>query len=384
MSKFRSIPYAVLTGSLLLSGGAYAQSMYGIDQRQDNQQDRIEQGIRSGQITRSEAARLEQGERAIDRAQARARADGVVTQQERARIERMTDRESRDIYRQSHDSQQSWDRGQNWGRTDGRSDGWHDRDGRQNGWSRNNGPSNGGWGQNNGQHDGWGRNDGQHNSWDGNRAGIERRDARQDQRINNGVRDGSLTHGEANRLERGQDHVNRYEARARSDGVVTPNERGRIDQMQNNESRRIYDARHNDRTASSTPATGTQPAQGWSNGGGQRQQTGATTPAAGQPPVTGTQPSRSWGNGGGQRQQAGAMTPAAGQPPVSGTQPSHNWGNGGWRTQQASAAPTTPRPQQASAAPTAPRMQQASVAPATPRPTFTRASSPSGSRSPGR
>src|SRR6185369_4632383 len=95
MSKFRSIPYAVLSGSLLVGGSAYAQSMYSIDQRQDYQQNRIEQGIQSGQITRSEAYRLEQGERAIDRAQARARADCVVTQQERARIDRMTDREGR-------------------------------------------------------------------------------------------------------------------------------------------------------------------------------------------------------------------------------------------------------------------------------------------------
>lgn len=330
MSKFRSIPYAVLTGSLLFGGGAYAQSMYSIDQRQDYQQDRIEQGIRSGQITRSEAYRLEQGERAIDRAQARARADGVVTPQERARIERMTDREGRAIYRESHDSQQAWDRGQRWGHTDGRYDGWHDRDGRQygqnNGWDR-------------GQHNGWAQ--GQHNGWDGNRPpGIERRDAWQDQRIHNGMRDGSLTRGEANRLEHGQDRINRYEAHARSDGVVTPHERGRIDQMQNNESRRIYDARHNDRTASSTPTTGA-------------------------PSTTGTQASRSWVNGGGQRQQTAVTTPTAprSQPnttrsqPATVTQPSHNWGNGGGY-----------------------RMQQASATTATPRPTFTRTSGSSGSR----
>ena len=74
MSKLRSIPYAVLTASLFAAGGASAQSMYGIDQRQDYQQDRIERGIRDGQITRSEAYRLEQGERSIDRAQANARA----------------------------------------------------------------------------------------------------------------------------------------------------------------------------------------------------------------------------------------------------------------------------------------------------------------------
>ena len=130
MSIFRTIPYAVLSGSLLVGGGAYAQSMSTIDQRQDYQQDRIEHGIRDGQITRSEARRLEQGERAIDRAQARARADGVVTQQERARIDRMTDREGREIYQQSHDRQQAWDRGQSWGHTDGRYDGWRDNGGR--------------------------------------------------------------------------------------------------------------------------------------------------------------------------------------------------------------------------------------------------------------
>src|SRR4029078_13150580 len=120
MSKLRLIPYAVMTagGLLAASGAANAQSMYEINQRQDYQQNRIEQGNQSGQITRSEAYRLEQGERAIDRAQARARGDGVGTQQEPNRIERMTDREGREIYRQSHDSQQAWDRGQSWGHTD--------------------------------------------------------------------------------------------------------------------------------------------------------------------------------------------------------------------------------------------------------------------------
>ncbi|CAN5817511.1 hypothetical protein BH11PSE3_BH11PSE3_46850 [soil metagenome] len=276
MSKLRSIPYAVLMSGMLVSGGAYAQSMSTIDQRQDYQQDRIERGIQSGQITRSEAYRLEQGERSIDRVQARARADGTVTSSERARIDRMTDRENRDISRQSHDGQQSWDRGQTWGRTDGRDNGWHDRDGRQ---------------ANAGQGNGWDR--GQHEGWGGNRrSGVEQRDARQDQRINNGVRDGSLTHGEANRLQNGQDRVNRYEARARSDGVVTSNERGRIDQMQNNESRRISADRHNDRTA----------------------------PTASAPPSSGTRPTRSQ--------------------PAAGTQPAHNWGNGGGgNVQQASAPP---------------------------------------------
>lgn len=368
MSKFRSIPYAVLTGSLLVGGGAYAQSMYSIDQRQDYQQNRIEQGIRSGQITQSEAYRLEQGERAIDRAQARARADGVVTQQERNRIDHMTDRQGQQIYRQSHDNQQAWDRGQNWGRTDGRYDGWRDRsyagrDGGRDGWGnhgwdgRNGGDRNWGdrnwgdrnWGDRHGgnnnwsdrgdpnRHNGWAN--GQHNGWDGNRAaGVERRDARNDRRIDNGVRDGSLTHGEANRLDRGQNRIDRYEANARSDGRVSSYERGRIDQMQNNQSQRIYNARNNERT---------QPAS-----------------------VPTQQPSANGGNGGWRMQQA-SMTPQA--PRQQQPQQQQNWGggNGGWRMQQASAPAQQPRPQQVSA-------------PSTPRPTYTPSSGGGGQRSRGR
>src|SRR5476649_2115499 len=160
MTKLRLIPYAVLTaaGILAVSGGANAQSMYDINQRQEVQQDRIDHGIRDGQITRSEASRLEQGERNIDRAQLQAEADGHVTPQERARIDRMTNRESREISRDSHNSQQSWDRGQQWGRTDGR-EGSRDHDG----WNRG------------GDHRDADRRDGGRDGWRGDRG--EHRDA---------------------------------------------------------------------------------------------------------------------------------------------------------------------------------------------------------------
>ncbi len=361
MSKLRSIPYAVLTASLLAAGGASAQSMSSIDQRQDYQQDRIERGIRDGQITRSEASRLEQGERSIDRAQARARADGVVTPQERARIDRMTDREGRKIYQQSHDRQQSWDRGQSWGHADGRSDGGRDNGGRQDGWGGRDGS-----GQNHGgdrdhdgdrgQHNGWTR--GEHNGWDGNRPpGVERRDARDDQRIHDGVRDGSLTRGEANRLDRGQNRIDRYEAHARSDGTVTPAEHNRIDNMQNRESRQIYNDRHNDRTASgTTPATGTQPATGTHNGGngGWRNQQ-----ASNAMPTTGTQPggSRNWGNGGGRQPQAGNTMP---------TRPSYGQQTASTRTGWNGGTRAQPQPQ-----PQAATIRQAAYNPGTPAQTAT-------------
>ena len=124
MTIFRTIPYAVLSAGLLAAGGASAQSMGSIDAREANQQERIDQGRADGQLTRGETRRLEQGEQRIDRYEARARADGVVTPQERQRLDGMLNRESRDIYQQSHDGQRADNRG--WGR-DGR-DGWGHRD----------------------------------------------------------------------------------------------------------------------------------------------------------------------------------------------------------------------------------------------------------------
>jgi hypothetical protein len=82
MTKLRYVPYAVLTaGSLLIGGGAYAQSIGQIDQREANQQQRIDNGIRDGQLTRGETARLEQGEQRIDRTEARDLAKGPLTSQ---------------------------------------------------------------------------------------------------------------------------------------------------------------------------------------------------------------------------------------------------------------------------------------------------------------
>jgi hypothetical protein len=76
-----------------------------IDQREANQEKRIQQGVKSGQLTGRETARL-QGEQArIERAEARAKADGKVTPKERERIAQMQNKASRDIYREKHDAQ---------------------------------------------------------------------------------------------------------------------------------------------------------------------------------------------------------------------------------------------------------------------------------------
>jgi hypothetical protein len=78
----------------------------GINQRQDNQRARIRQGVRSGELTRREAGRLQarQARIRVNEAYAR-RSGGEFTARERARIQRQQDRSSRQIYRQKHDRQ---------------------------------------------------------------------------------------------------------------------------------------------------------------------------------------------------------------------------------------------------------------------------------------
>ncbi len=96
----------VLAGMVLVGSVAFAQSETpGIDRRQANQEQRIDQGIASGQLTEREAARLERQQHRINRMEDQAKSDGVVTARERARIKAAQDRASRDIFREKHDRQ---------------------------------------------------------------------------------------------------------------------------------------------------------------------------------------------------------------------------------------------------------------------------------------
>jgi len=58
---------------------------------------------------------------------------------------------------------------------------------------------------------------------------IDQRQANQDQRIDQGIANGQLNKREANRLNRQQEHVNKMEDRAMSDGAMTKgNEPGSV------------------------------------------------------------------------------------------------------------------------------------------------------------
>ncbi len=90
---------------LLISGKAYSQNTPAINERQAEQRARIHQGVRSGELNRTETARLRAEQRHIRRSERRAKADGTVTTRERANIHRQQNRASRDIRRQKHDAQ---------------------------------------------------------------------------------------------------------------------------------------------------------------------------------------------------------------------------------------------------------------------------------------
>lgn len=75
-----------------------------VGKRQENQQDRIAQGVKSGQLTAGETARLEGREANIHREVRNDRAanGGKLTGQEKAQVNRQQNRTSRAIYRDKH------------------------------------------------------------------------------------------------------------------------------------------------------------------------------------------------------------------------------------------------------------------------------------------
>ena len=75
-----------------------------INRREHREQVRIHQGIRSGELTRQEARRLEAQQAKIRIDERLARRNGV-TAKERTRLQKELDRASNNIRRQKHDNQ---------------------------------------------------------------------------------------------------------------------------------------------------------------------------------------------------------------------------------------------------------------------------------------
>jgi len=171
---------------------AFAQSTASEGQRDINQQQRIEQGLKSGALTTQEAARLEGEEARVEKMQANALRDGKLTPEEKARIGQAQNKVSQDIYREKHDAQR-----------------------------------------------------GDPNSASSQRMQADvQRNVNQQQRIEQGIRSGQLTNKEAGKLEGGQSRVSRMESRAGADGNVGPKEQRRIQNSENKQSKHVYREKH--------------------------------------------------------------------------------------------------------------------------------------------
>ena len=181
------------TGTLAFAGDAPRAE--DDTQRNVNQQDRIEQGLQSGELNTKEAARLERQETAIERTESKAMRDGTIDNREQAVITAEQNQASRDIYRQKHDAQH-----------------------------------------------------GNPDSASSKRMQADvRRNANQQARINQGVESGELTNREAANLEHGQAKVTRNEANAGADGHVGAGEQARIQGRENRQSGKTYRKKHNEK-----------------------------------------------------------------------------------------------------------------------------------------
>ena len=125
--KIFNLFLAMVTGGLLLAGAAVAQTttttqadptanagpgaidpehprVNEVNAREANQQQRIANGIKSGQLTPAEASRLERHEQTIENHEKRdmARNGGHLTKQEQERINKHLNQESKHIYRDKH------------------------------------------------------------------------------------------------------------------------------------------------------------------------------------------------------------------------------------------------------------------------------------------
>ncbi|MDB5762362.1 MAG: hypothetical protein JWQ21_1357 [Herminiimonas sp.] len=185
MKTAKLIP-AIMLSCLVLP--VFAQSVSSEMQRDVKQQQRIESGLKSGQLTTREAGKLEHEEAQINRTEANALKDGKLSDAEKNRIQKMQNKVSRDIHAQKHDAQI-----------------------------------------------------GNHDSASSKRMQADvQRNINQGKRIKAGVSNGSLTNHEAGKLERGQAKDDRKEARVGHDGFVSAREQRQVQRSENRQSRRIH------------------------------------------------------------------------------------------------------------------------------------------------
>jgi len=89
-----------------VSTGTATQHPHSINSKQKRQQKRIQQGVKSGALTKKEAVKLETKEHRIQRRETKMReSGGKFTKGERAAVQHQMNNTSKQIYKQKHDQQ---------------------------------------------------------------------------------------------------------------------------------------------------------------------------------------------------------------------------------------------------------------------------------------
>jgi len=91
---------------VFFSSLAYVQAQTAtpkVSDKQKNQTVRIKEGVRTGELTRGEAAAMAKDQKELKRMKRRTKVDGVVTRKERALLHKKANSNSKKIYRQKND-----------------------------------------------------------------------------------------------------------------------------------------------------------------------------------------------------------------------------------------------------------------------------------------
>ncbi len=165
-----------------------------IQERKENQQDRIGQGVQSGQLTAGEAANLEKKEASINQEERDMRKldDGKLTNDDKKTLTQQQNQMSKQIYQDKHNAA-----------------------------AQNTNP----------------------------KSEVGKRAENQQDRIAQGIKSGQLTAGDAAHLENNEAKINKEvrNDRAANGGKLTPQERKQVNRQQNRTSRQIYRDKHNGR-----------------------------------------------------------------------------------------------------------------------------------------
>ncbi len=104
-----SLVFVALTSTALAvnagPAGKHLKHTHGVSKREVNQEERIAQGVKSGELTKAEAKKLQGEEKALRTEKRAYKADGVVTPAERKDLHQDANQASKDIYAEKHDAE---------------------------------------------------------------------------------------------------------------------------------------------------------------------------------------------------------------------------------------------------------------------------------------